>query len=59
MYAVNGTTVIRSGNTIQTQVEGAPQEMSDMILLDGYTNDADERNLGMLGEILPEGEENF
>lgn len=59
MYAVNGATVIRSENNIQTQIEGAPREMPDMVLLDGYTNDAYEENLGVLGEILPEGEENF
>lgn len=59
MYAVNGATVIRSENAIQIQVENAPQECPDLIVLDGYTNDAYERNMGMLGEILPEGTEDF
>ncbi len=59
MYAVNGATVIRSENAIQIQIENAPQESPDLIVLDGYTNDAYERNLGMLGEILPEGTEGF
>ena len=58
MYAVNGATVIRSENAIQTQVEGAPCEAPDLVLLD-YENDAYARNLGVLGGIAPEGAVDF
>lgn len=51
MCAVNGATIIRSDNHILTQVENAPAEKPDVILFDGYTNDAYERFMGMLGEI--------
>lgn len=51
MCAVNGASIIRSDNHILTQVEKAPAEKPDLILFDGYTNDAYERFMGMVGEI--------
>ena len=51
MCAVNGSTVIRGDNHILTQVGNAPAEKPDMIIFDGYTNDAYERNKNLWGEI--------
>ncbi len=51
MYAVNGATVMKGDNDILSQVEAAPKESPDLIVLDGYTNDAYEPVLQLLGEI--------
>ena len=40
MMAVNGATIVRGNNDVITQIEGAPAEEPDIILLEGYTNDA-------------------
>lgn len=55
MYAVNGATVIDGENDIQTQIENAPKENPDAVVLDGYTNDAYPKTMDKLGEIQPEG----
>lgn len=54
MFAVNGATIIKSDNDIQTQVEAAPVLLPDAIVLDGYTNDAYPPTMTMLGEIQPQ-----
>lgn len=52
MYAVNGATVIAgSGNDIITQVENAPSKAPDIIVFDGYTNDAYERTADKVGAV--------
>lgn len=54
MYAVNGATVMKGDNDILTQVANACEDFPDLIVLDGYTNDACEKTLDVLGEIRPE-----
>ncbi len=49
MCAINGATIMRSDNHILTQVVNAPAEKPDLILFDGYTNDAYERFMDKLG----------
>lgn len=43
MCAVNGASILPGENHILTQVENAPGKKPDLILFDGYTNDAYER----------------
>ena len=45
MCAVNGATICKSDNWILTQVAAVPEEKPDLILFDGYTNDAYEKVL--------------
>ena len=45
MCAVNGATICESDNWILTQVAAVPEEKPDLILFDGYTNDAYEKVL--------------
>lgn len=40
MCAANGATICKSDNWILTQVAAVPEEKPDLILFDGYTNDA-------------------
>lgn len=51
MCAVNGATVIEGENDILTQVKKAPEERPDFVVLNGYTNDAYERNMTKLGVV--------
>lgn len=51
MKAVNGASVIKSDNHILTQIKAAPEEAPDVILFDGYTNDAYAQTFHVLGEI--------
>ncbi len=73
MMAVNGATVMPGSNSIITQVNNAPDEAPDIVVFDGYTNDAygspseDSFNSGgshiditaCYGEITPEGTTEF
>ncbi len=50
IYAKNGATVIiGSGNDIITQIKNAPSQSPDIIVFDGYTNDAYTAVLNKLG----------
>ncbi len=40
MMAVNGATIVKGSNDVITQILAAPAEEPDIILLEGYTNDA-------------------
>ena len=60
MYAVNGATIrTEKENNIITQVKAAPSEEPDLILLEGYTNDAYEGILEKLGVIQGPGAESY
>lgn len=51
MCAVNGATVIKGDNHILTQVKHAPDKAPDVILFDGYTNDAYVKTFDSIGEV--------
>ncbi len=57
MCAVNGASIIRSDNHILTQVQNAPAEKPDLILFDGYTNDAYVRFMDKVGKIGEEDQD--
>ena len=60
MYAVDGATIrTEKENNIITQVKAAPSEEPDLILLEGYTNDAYEGILEKLGVIQGPGAESY
>ncbi len=50
-YAVNGATIMKSQKHILAQVEAAPSDKPDAVVFDGYTNDAYEPVMSVLGEI--------
>lgn len=59
MCAVNGANICKSDNWILTQVAAAPEEKPDLILFDGYTNDAYEKVLQNLGTIQGPGASSY
>ncbi len=59
MCAVNGATIVRSDNSILTQVENAPAKAPDLVLFDGYTNDAYDKTMAVLGTMQGPGAEAY
>jgi|GEM_PF-728323 len=51
MYAKNGATVIKGSNDIITQVKEASSAKPDVIVFDGYTNDAYSETFSKLGTM--------